>query len=123
MKRMAVFGLTLLLALVAPTAVSAECKTANLAGNWRLMVLGEGGLDMCLMSLTPTGAATGTCKVAGAFTGNMTQAPSCKLTGTIMGKSLTGRTESIATSATTLKPGVMFGYIATIHTMVQGFRY
>lgn len=121
MKRALLFASTLLLAATLPTIALANCSTTNMAGVWRLLVLGDDGMDFCLMTLSAAGKATGTCLVDGAFGGALNLNTACKITGKIDGKALTGRTEVIAANSP-LKPNLMSVYIPNGHAYVQGFR-
>lgn len=121
MKRALLFASTLLLAAALPTIAAANCSTANMSGSWRLLSLGDKGMDFCLMGLTAAGKAAGTCMTGGAFTGTMTLNAACKVSGKVDNKALTGRTEAIATNSP-LKPNLFSIYFPTGHTYIQGFR-
>jgi hypothetical protein len=92
------FAVTLFLIAAAGMA-QANCSTANLAGTWTSF----NGSGLCTATISSAGVVTGTC---GSGTVAMTSA--CKFSGTIGGKSLTGRSEAIA-AASALKPNLLVG--------------
>jgi len=94
----------LLGSLAAAGSAQAACSTAALAGKWSIA---SASGTICTITITSAGAASGTC---GGFsaTGKLTLSSACKLTGSVLGGAITGRTEAIA-STSSLKPNLMLG--------------
>ncbi|BBE71317.1 hypothetical protein [Oharaeibacter diazotrophicus] len=94
----------LLASLAAAGSAEAACNTAALAGKWSIAAASG---TLCTITVTTAGVTSGTCSGFSAA-GKLALSSACKLSGTVLGGSITGRTEVIATTSP-LKPNLMLG--------------
>lgn len=116
----ALLALAVLLAL--PGIAEAACSTASAAGTWRIAVSNSMGEDVCPVSVASTGVVAGTCRSGLKASGKIALASDCRITGSILGAAVTGRTEALDPKST-LKPNIMmlYGDPARVGT-VAGYR-
>ncbi len=112
-------GMLSVLGLVALAGTAhANCSTANLAGNWRII----GQDNVCDITVSSTGSLSNvTCSDSSTYTGTLSLSSSCQLTGSISGVAIKGRTNPLATGAAA-KPSTVVGASKNGVIAFTGFR-
>lgn len=107
---MKTMGIAATALLISAGAAQANCSTASLAGSWAFTT----GTSICTATVSSAGVVTGTCG-----SGMVSMTSACKLSGTINGQTVAGRSEAIA-PASALKPNLLIMSIGT--KMNAGYR-
>ena len=118
--RYAVVIATFLLAV--PSVAEAACSTASVAGDWLFTIQNGRGQDICPGKLTSTGNLSGKCLSGLPMFGKIAVDSRCKITGSVVGATFTGRTDTIPVGSA-LVPNLMMGYgPMNAAGSVHGFR-
>ncbi len=102
-------------------AAEAAC-TNKAAGAWLLMVTNNKGGDRCDVTVSQTGAVSGTCASGTKVNGSVKIDAACRITGRIFGAAFTGRTEAIDPKRTVVPNLLMLYGNPNLIGAISGFR-